>query len=82
MLDTILFAAITAFIKERLGLSGYWAVLVAVLVGSIFWFQSYIVAFSPVLASAIDYLKFILAAPGVFDLAVNVGSKIKKVSAK
>lgn len=72
MLDTILFAAITAFLKEQFGLTGKVVVMVAIAVGSLFWFQADIAALSPIAGSILEYLKFIVAAPGLFDLVTNV----------
>lgn len=76
MLDTILFAAITAFLKTQLGLKGMWVVIVAILVGSLFWFQPQISAYQPFLGNVVEYLKFVLAAPGLFDLSSNLGPRL------
>lgn len=79
MLDTVLLLAIVAFLKEWLGLSGKLVIGGAILVvGSLLWFQADITAIYPIFGSVIEYLKFILAAPGVFDLVTNVGTKIGK----
>ena len=78
MLDAVLFAAIVAFLKEQLGLVGKTVVLVAVAIGTIFWFQADIASAVPLLGKLLDYLKFVLAAPGLFDLVSNLAPKVAK----
>ena len=79
MIDVILLASIVAFLKQQIGLTGKAVILLAIAIGSLFWFSADITAFSPILGGILNYLKFILSTPGLFDLVVNVGQKIKKI---
>jgi len=81
-LDVALLASIVAFVRTQFGLTGRSVVIVAILLGTIFWFQADLAALSPLLGKGLEYLKFILAAPGLFDLTTGIGFSVgKKVKA-
>lgn len=82
VLDTVFVLAAVAFFKERFGLLGWNAIGAAFVVSLVVVFvPDLIAAFplaAPYLQKAIDVVKLFLIAPGLFDLAVNVGQQIQK----
>lgn len=81
VLDTVFVLAAVAFFKERFGLLGWKAILVALVASLVVVFIPDILAAfplaAPYLEKVIEVVKLFLIAPGLFDLAVNVGQKIQ-----
>jgi len=80
VLDTAFVLAAVAFFKERLGLKG-WYVIGAALVATlaVAFIPELLAAFplaAPYLEKIIRIIELFLLAPGLFDLAVDVGKKI------
>ena len=86
VLDIAFVLAAVAFFKERLNLKGWGAIgaaLVATLV--VAFIPELLAAFplaAPYLEKVIRIVELFLMAPGIFDLAVDVGTKINKAVRK
>ena len=80
VLNVAFVIAAVAFFKQQLELKGYWPIVCAFLISLVVAFEPDLVALFPAVQPYVE--KFVtvvalfLSAPGVFDLAVDVGTHV------
>lgn len=81
VIDVAFVIATVAFFKAQFGLKGWYAIGTALVTTLFLSFLPNLVALYPAAGPAIEkvigIVKLFLAAPGLFDAAVDLGSKIK-----
>jgi len=81
VLDTVFVLAAVAFFKERFGLFGWRAIVAALVASLVVVFLPDALALFPAAVPYVDKLvlvvKLFLVAPGLFDLAVDLGNKLQ-----
>ena len=85
LIDVAFVLAVTAFLKEQLGLSGKKVLLAAFLAVLFVMYVPLVTAMFPVVAPWLDQfvqaVMLFMTAAGSFDLVANLGSKIRNSSA-
>lgn len=84
VIDVAFVIAAVAFFKQQFSLKGWYAILSAFVATLFVAFLPDLVTLFPQSAFAVDKIviivKLFLSAPGLFDAAVDIGTKIKKAA--